>query len=73
MMQKMTFAHLARFGGVLESRRYSPGYGDMPLEEQKVFYRILEMQDMGITLTENCFMIPEKSVTAVAPVMLQKQ
>lgn len=73
MLQKMTFAHLSRFGGVLGHRRYSPGYGDMPLEEQKVFYRILEMQDMGITLTENCFMIPEKSVTAVAPVMLQKQ
>lgn len=57
---------LRRRGLGLSERRFSPGYGDMPLELQKLFYDKLNMAQMGIRLTENCFLFPEKSVTAFA-------
>lgn len=57
---------LCRWGLWLSERRFSPGYGDMPLELQKFFYDKLNMVQMGIRLTENCFLFPEKSVTAFA-------
>ena len=57
---------LCRRGLGLAERRFSPGYGDMPLELQKFFYNKLNMAQMGIRLTENCFLFPEKSVTAFA-------
>ena len=46
--------------------RFSPGYGDFPLEVQKDFERILEMpKTIGVTLSESLLMTPTKSVTAV--------
>ena len=50
----------------LSERRFSPGYGDMPLELQLFLYNLLKMNEMGITLSDRCFMTPEKSVTAFA-------
>lgn len=45
--------------------RFSPGYGDLSLELQKDFERILSMrQQLGITLTDSLLMVPSKSVTA---------
>ena len=46
--------------------RYSPGYGDLPLEIQKDVFRALDCErSIGVTLTENLLMQPSKSVTAV--------
>ena len=61
---------LLRKGMNLSSWRYSPGFGDMTLEVQKFFYRCLRMAEMNIVLTEHCFMLPEKSVTAFAGITL---
>lgn len=44
--------------------RYSPGYGDIPLELQKDFFRILPCNKIGLTLMDTLIMAPEKSVTA---------
>ena len=45
--------------------RYSPGYGDLALESQREFFRILNItKTTGISLTEGCLMVPTKSVTA---------
>ena len=44
--------------------RYSPGYGDVPLEFQKEFFRLLPCQKIGLTLMDSLIMAPEKSVTA---------
>ena len=44
--------------------RYSPGYGDIPLEAQKDFFRLLNCQRIGLTLMPTLIMAPEKSVTA---------
>ena len=73
MVQKMAAAELVRSGMILDKSRYSPGYGDMPLEEQKTVFSILDMNDMNLKLPENCFKVPEKSVTAVAAVMMSKR
>lgn len=43
--------------------RFSPGYGDVPLESQKIFSKILDMtKKVGIHLTDGNLMIPEKSI-----------
>ena len=45
--------------------RYSPGYGDVPLVNQKIFFDILKCEkNLGLTLTDSFLMMPEKSVTA---------
>lgn len=45
--------------------RYSPGYGDVSLENQKTFFEILQCEkNLGLTLTDSLLMMPEKSVTA---------
>jgi len=43
--------------------RYSPGYGDFPLQAQKELLELLP--EPGIVLTDTLMMIPSKSVTAL--------
>lgn len=46
-------------------QRYSPGYFDLDITEQKRFFSLLELQKrIGLTLTDTCEMVPTKSVTA---------
>ncbi len=46
--------------------RYSPGYGDFSLEYQKFLFAALDVtKKIGVSLTDSCFMIPFKSITAV--------
>ena len=45
--------------------RFSPGYGDLPLELQKDIFTCLEPSKIGVALSENLFMTPSKSVTAI--------
>lgn len=46
--------------------RFSPGYGDLPLHCQKVFFAELECtKRIGLTLTDSLLMYPTKSVTAL--------
>lgn len=46
--------------------RFSPGYGDFPLECQRGVDRALELgKRIGVTLTDSLLMVPSKSVTAV--------
>ena len=47
------------------TRRYSPGYGDWPLESQKDFLARLCADKIGIRMTNAYLMKPEKSVSAV--------
>lgn len=46
--------------------RYSPGYGDYSLENQRgIFDLLTPSKHIGLTLKDNLIMVPEKSVTAV--------
>ena len=49
--------------------RFSPGYGDLSLDVQKSFFRLLPCQRIGLTLMDTLVMSPEKSVTAFVGVM----
>lgn len=47
--------------------RFSPGYGDYPIEMQKYFLHILDSpRKIGLSTNDNYLLIPAKSVTAVA-------
>ncbi len=50
--------------GLKTKPRYSPGYGDVPLQVQKDFFRLLPCTRIGLTLMDTLIMAPEKSVTA---------
>ncbi len=47
--------------------RFSPGYGDLPLETQKTVFALLDCpRKIGVTLGNSLLMTPSKSVTAFA-------
>ena len=51
---------------VYRTWRFSPGYGDLPLDLQNAFLTALNAQRrIGLTATENSLLIPSKSVTAI--------
>ena len=53
-------------GGLAQRPRFSPGYGDWDLAEQRQLFPVLNFAKLiGLTLTEGCMMAPSKSVTAV--------
>ena len=56
---------LRRQGKRLLSARYSAGYGDLALENQRTMYRLLALEKIGVEIMETCILIPEKSVTAI--------
>ena len=45
--------------------RFSAGYGDFMLQNQKRIFELLELQRLGVRINESFVLIPEKSVTAV--------
>jgi len=46
--------------------RFSPGYGDLPLQLQRELLACLDShRKMGLTLSESMLMVPQKSVTAI--------
>ena len=46
--------------------RYSPGYADFPLAEQRTLLGILDApRTVGVSLTDSLIMVPSKSVSAV--------
>lgn len=45
--------------------RFSPGYGDLPLQLQTEIQNALQFEKIGITLTESGMMLPSKSVSAI--------
>ena len=53
-------------GGLAQRPRFSPGYGDWDLAEQRLLFPVLNCAKLiGLTLTEGCMMAPSKSVTAI--------
>jgi hypothetical protein len=51
--------------GLYLNPRFSVGYGDLALEYQREFFKLLEItKRIGVTLNDECMMTPSKSVTA---------
>ncbi len=54
--------------------RFSPGYGDFPLDHQKDILEILgAAKRIGLTMTESYMLTPTKSITAVIGVSSQNE
>ena len=51
--------------GLAGNWRFSPGYGDWPLEQQPELIRVTKCESIGITLSESKMLVPRKSVTAI--------
>lgn len=52
--------------GLYTVPRFSPGYGDLPLEFQIQIFQALDCpKQIGLTLTDSLLMSPSKSVTAI--------
>lgn len=47
--------------------RFSPGYCDWPVTEQKKLFDLLEPHKAGVELTDSCLMQPRKSISGVIP------
>lgn len=56
---------LASLDGLRISRRFSPGYCDWAVSQQKVVFQALGDDSAGILLTERKLMIPQKSVSGI--------
>jgi hypothetical protein len=59
---------LMRNGESLTGMRFSPGYGDFLLENQRYFFDLLNMKDFGVSLNEKYIFSPEKTVTGLVGV-----
>lgn len=58
-------AHMNQCGFFLRPR-FSPGYGDLPLEIQRDLFAVLDCpKQIGLTLNDSLLMSPSKSVTAI--------
>ena len=54
------------FNGEIGGSRFSPGYGDLPLDFQKEIFKLLDCpKRIGLTLNDSMLMSPSKSVTAI--------
>jgi mevalonate pyrophosphate decarboxylase len=57
---------IRREGKTLLPRRFSAGFADFNLENQKAIYDTLQMEKIGVTITPSFILLPEKSVTAIS-------
>lgn len=70
--EKLKTSYEAR--GLFLRPRFSPGYGDLKLEHQKDWFRLLDItKQIGIELTDSLLMVPTKSVTAVIGIGIDKE
>lgn len=51
--------------GLVTSRRFSPGYCDWNIGQQRMLFRALDGNTLGIRLTGECLMIPQKSISGI--------
>ena len=54
---------MASAQGLVTSLRFSPGYCDWDIGQQKKIFRAVDGNSIGIRLTKECLMIPRKSIS----------
>ena len=62
---------VAKKDGYTNTWRFSPGYGDWPVDAQKVFSSIIKTEEINVHVTETSMLFPRKSVTAIIGAMQQ--
>lgn len=64
----------AKAEGLFISSRFSPGYGDLPLETQQDIISCLSLgKRIGLTVTESNILVPRKSITAIVGLFKEEQ
>lgn len=63
-MEKTIRPQAARAGYTMRWR-FSPGYGDWPLDQQPDLIRLSQAEKIGITLSSALMLVPRKSITAI--------
>ena len=63
-MEKVIAQEVAK-EGYKKIWRYSPGYGDWSLNEQKEFFKITDAKEIGMRLSPMLMLMPRKSITAI--------
>ncbi len=56
---------LAAADGAEITLRYSPGYCDWDITQQRVIFEAMNSAPLGVDLTEECLMVPRKSVSGI--------
>lgn len=56
---------IAAAKGNKAGRRYSPGYCDWDITQQKELFRFLDGESIGVNLTGTCLMTPRKSISGI--------
>jgi len=56
---------VARAQGLYISHRFSPGYCDWDISQQKMVFQAMNGDTAGVRLTEQCLMLPQKSVSGI--------
>ena len=56
---------LANSNGAEITLRYSPGYCDWDITQQRVLFQAMDSAPLEVSLTEECLMVPRKSVSGV--------
>ena len=56
---------IAQSDGCRATIRYSPGYCDWDVSQQKVLFQAMDSDSVGVRLTASCLMIPSKSISGV--------
>ena len=72
-VQDLYAGELKRENRILTKNRFSAGYADFLLKEQKKIFDLLELNKIGLSITESFILIPEKSVTAVSGIEMVKK
>jgi len=55
------------------SRRFSPGYCDWDVSQQKELFKIIDGTNAGVVLTKNCLMLPQKSISGIIGIGRSKE
>jgi hypothetical protein len=56
---------MGRSWGLAASRRFSPGYCDWKIEQQRLLFDLADAHLIGVRLTDSGLMIPQKSVSGI--------
>ena len=67
-MMEYFYAGLRRENKAFTRFRFSAGYGDFSLDNQRIFYDTLQLARFGVRLTATSMFVPEKTVTALVGV-----
>jgi hypothetical protein len=58
-------AHEAEAEGLGISQRFSPGYCDWRVSQQKMIFQVMGDNTAGVRLTDGCLMVPQKSISGI--------